>query len=90
MTVRDFLHRELGSTVGPGDRLACGPVDLIVRSVNEEEQVEEVGLALQPAAQARAGLLRERRRFLERFRSPARRRSKAPARGPDTAEPGAE
>jgi len=74
MTVRDFLHREFGSTVGPGDRLACGPVDVIVRSVNGEGRIEEVGLALEPAPQARAGLrrLRRPRALLEWFREHAK------------------
>ena len=89
MTVRDFLHREFGSTVGPGDRQACGPVDLIVRSVGDEGRIEDVGLALEPAAQARAGLrlMSRPRAVLDRLRRHPKSRSALPVSEPEATKP---
>jgi cell volume regulation protein A len=87
MTVRDYLHREFGATVGPGDRLACGPVELIARSLDPEGRIEEVGLALEPADQARVGLqlLRRPRRILDLLRM--KRRLRLPTSESKAAEP---
>jgi cell volume regulation protein A len=76
-----FLRRELAGVVEPGDRVALGPVDAIVRSVSEDGVVEEVGLAMEHVVEARpripifqtpkeiAGMLR---RWLNRGRPQAR------------------
>jgi cell volume regulation protein A len=47
-TVGELLRREFGGRVETGDRLALGPVDLIVRDVDEDHRVTAVGLALEP------------------------------------------
>jgi len=48
MTVRQFLRRELAGDVEQGDRISLGPVDIIVRGVSEEHEIEEVGLSVEP------------------------------------------
>jgi cell volume regulation protein A len=52
LTIAEFLRRELAGDIEPGDRVALGPVDLIARRVSEEHMVEEVGLAMEHAAEA--------------------------------------
>ena len=47
MTVAELLRRDLGADPGQGGRVTDGPVDIIVRHVNEDHEVEEVGLALE-------------------------------------------
>jgi len=47
MTVAEILRRGLAGDIEAGDRVAYGPVDLIVRRVSDEHEVEEVGLALE-------------------------------------------
>ena len=53
LTVAELFRRELAGDIEPGDRVAYGPVDLIVRTVNEDHEIEEVGLALEPTRQTR-------------------------------------
>lgn len=48
LTVRDFLRRELAGDIEQGDRVTLGPVDVIVRGVTEEHEIEEVGLSVEP------------------------------------------
>ena len=50
LTAAQFLERELAGDVEPGDRVALGPVDLIVRRIGEGHAVEEVGLGMERAA----------------------------------------
>ncbi len=45
-TVGDYLTEQLGGRVESGDRLAIGPIDLIVRATSEEGAVSEIGLSL--------------------------------------------
>jgi len=47
LTVAELLRRELAGDIEPGDRIAYGLVDLIVRRVGEDHSIEEVGLALE-------------------------------------------
>jgi cell volume regulation protein A len=47
LTVAELLRRDLAGDLEQGDRIAYGPVDLIVRQMNEEHEIEEVGLALE-------------------------------------------
>lgn len=47
LTVAELLRRELAGNMEPGDRIAYGPIDLIVRSVDEDHQIDDVGLALE-------------------------------------------
>jgi NhaP-type Na+/H+ and K+/H+ antiporter len=49
LTAKDFLRRQLAGDIEPGDRVPLGPVDLIVRRVNEAHEIEEVGLAMEHA-----------------------------------------
>ncbi|MBB5754651.1 potassium/proton antiporter [Prosthecomicrobium pneumaticum] len=46
-TVADVIRETLDGDIEEGDRVACGPVDLIVRRVDEDRDVAEVGLALE-------------------------------------------
>lgn len=56
-TVRGFLARQLGGRLEVGDRLALGPVDLIVREVNEAGEAVEIGLSLARVDEQRQGRL---------------------------------
>ncbi len=47
-TVAELLRREFGATIEAGDRMPLGPVELIVRAVDEDHRVTEVGLAVEP------------------------------------------
>jgi cell volume regulation protein A len=48
MTIRQYLRRELSGDIEQGDRVSLGPVDIIVRGVTEEHEIEEVGIAVDP------------------------------------------
>lgn len=48
MPVGDFLKKRLGSSVGRGDRLMMGPVELIVRDVDSDSGRISLGLAVEP------------------------------------------
>jgi potassium/hydrogen antiporter len=48
-TVAELLRRELAGDIEQGDRIAYGPIGLIVRSVDDEHAIVEVGLALEHA-----------------------------------------
>lgn len=50
MTVRQYLRRELAGDIEQGDRVSLGLVDIIVRGVNDEHEIEEVGLSVEPEA----------------------------------------
>lgn len=52
LTLRAFLDRRLHGDVEPGDRVSLGRIDLIVRSAGEGHVVDEVGLGVEPMAQA--------------------------------------
>lgn len=45
-TIRDRLTREFGEAVGIGDRLAFGPIELVVRTLADDGKVQTVGLRL--------------------------------------------
>lgn len=53
LTIAELFRRELAGDIEPGDRVAYGPVDLIVRTTSDEHEIEEVGLALEPTRQTR-------------------------------------
>ncbi|WP_158045795.1 potassium/proton antiporter [Skermanella pratensis] len=57
LTVCDVLKREFRGRVETGDRLAYGPVELIVR-VAADDKIDEIGLSLEPSRSGRAGLFR--------------------------------
>jgi len=48
LTVRDYLRGGLAGDIEQGDRLSLGPVDIIVRRVSDEHEIEEVGLSVEP------------------------------------------
>lgn len=48
LTVRDFLRQRLAGDIERGDRVSLGPVDVIVRGVSDEHEIEEVGLSVEP------------------------------------------
>lgn len=52
LTAGELLQREFGDTIGVGDRLVCGPVELVVRALDAEQRVREVGLVLDPGGTA--------------------------------------
>jgi cell volume regulation protein A len=58
ITVAELLRRDLAGDLERGDRVAYGPVDLIVRQVSDEHEIEEVGLALEHRETARPRLPR--------------------------------
>jgi cell volume regulation protein A len=45
-TIESFMIEHLGGRAEIGDRVACGPVELIVREVSESGGITTVGLAL--------------------------------------------
>lgn len=53
LTVGEMMRRELAGDIEPGDRVALGAVDAVVRRVSEEHVIEEVGLAMEHIAEAR-------------------------------------
>ena len=53
LTVGELLRRELAGDIEPGDRVALGAVDVVVRRVSEAHAIEEVGLAMEHVAEAR-------------------------------------
>jgi cell volume regulation protein A len=80
LTVADLFRRELAGDIEPGDRIAYGPVDLIVRQVNQDHVVEEAGVALEPARQApvRIPLFQSPREIAALFRRLRRRSPPTP------------
>lgn len=78
LTVADRLRRAFPGTIEVGDRLQCGPVELVVRGLDDAGAVTEVGLALEPAQvrQPKLPLFQTRRDF-EAFLIRRRRRLKA-------------
>lgn len=49
LSVRDYLRRELAGDIEQGDRVRLGPVDIIVRRVDDKHEIQEVGLAVESA-----------------------------------------
>ena len=47
-TLADFLTREFGSEPRRGDRILLGPIELIVRDIGDDDDIETVGLSLAP------------------------------------------
>jgi cell volume regulation protein A len=46
--VREHLRKVLAGDIEQGDRVSLGPVDIIVRGVSEEHEIEDVGLSVDP------------------------------------------
>lgn len=47
--IGDFMAERLGGRAEIGDRVACGPIDLIVRETEANGAIGSVGIALEPA-----------------------------------------
>ncbi len=47
LSIAELLRRELAGDIEQGDRVPYGPIELIVRSVDDDHQIDEVGLALE-------------------------------------------
>ena len=50
MNVAQWLIRELGHAPGTGDRVTLGEVELIVRALDWDDSISEIGLAVEPTA----------------------------------------
>jgi cell volume regulation protein A len=48
LSLAGLLRRELGATATVGERLPLGPIELVVRAIDEHGAVRCVGLALEP------------------------------------------
>ncbi|TAN55794.1 MAG: potassium/proton antiporter [Magnetospirillum sp.] len=48
MTVANWMIRQLGHSPGTGDRVPLGEVELIVRALDWDDTISEVGLAVEP------------------------------------------
>lgn len=66
-----YLEQQLPNPPEVGDRISLGLVDLVVRSLDEDGAIREVGLSLEPAASPR----RDLRYLLRRVRDLLRGRS---------------
>jgi cell volume regulation protein A len=87
LTVAELFRRELAGDIEPGDRIAYGPVDLIVRQTNDDHAIEEVGLALEPTRQTRPRIpVFQNRQEIAAFFRGLRRRTDEPAPGAATSE----
>jgi cell volume regulation protein A len=99
LTVAELLRRELAGDIEQGDRIPYGPIDLIVRSVDEDHRIVDVGLALEHSGRTPpriplfhspkeiAGLMRDWRSRLQR-KPPAAPPGGA-AEAAEAADPGA-
>ncbi|CCG42286.1 potassium/proton antiporter [Magnetospirillum molischianum] len=75
-TAAEWMIRQLGHTPGVGDRVALGEVELIVRSLDWDDTIAEIGLAVEPTSvdrprlpllfQSPTEILNMLRRFLRR------------------------
>jgi cell volume regulation protein A len=94
MTIGAYLRRELAGNIEPGDRVAIGAVDFIVRRVTPSHEIEEVGLAMEQsrAAPPRIPLFqtpREIAALIRAWRSPPRPQPRVPEDAPSLPpEPG--
>lgn len=70
LTVRQFMRRELAGDIEQGDRASLGPVDVIVREISDTHEIEEIGLAVDPAKpeKPQISILRRSRALVGRFR----------------------
>lgn len=75
LTLAEFLRRELSGDIEPGDRVAAGEVDVIVRRVSETHEILEVGLAMEHgrAAAPRIPLFQTPKEIAALFRAWRRR-----------------
>jgi len=93
LTVAELLRRDLAGDLEQGDRVSYGPVDIIVRHVNDDHEVEEVGLALEHREPSRPRLpvfhtWSELREIAARWWSGSRNRIAVSAAAPEVPEAG--
>lgn len=85
LTVEELLRRELAGDIEPGDRVPLGEVDIVVRRVNDDHEIEEIGVAMEHAkiAEPRIPIFQSPREIadLVRWMVPGR---KKPADAPAT------
>lgn len=67
-SVGELLRREFGGSVEMGDRMPLGPVELIVRSIDDHHRVTSVGLAVAPEPRRRPAPLDPLRHLLARLK----------------------
>lgn len=53
MTIAELVRERLGGRPEYGDRAPLGPIELIVRDVNEDGEIVSIGLSLEPPAPGR-------------------------------------
>lgn len=69
-TIAEYMRERLGGTAEIGDRVAIGPLELIVREIDIEGEVSEAGLAIdQEAQKARVPVFVSGRDIIEAIRS---------------------
>ncbi|GGE94235.1 potassium/proton antiporter [Stappia taiwanensis] len=49
LTLRDYMRRELGDDIEPTDRVAHGAIDLVVRAIDHDHAITEIGLSVEHA-----------------------------------------
>jgi len=86
LTVREHLRRVLAGDIEQGDRVSLGPVDIIVRGVSEEHEIQEVGLSVEPEEprEPTIPLFQGPREVLEYVRARRRKRLGAGPEPPST------
>ncbi|MGE5546925.1 MAG: potassium/proton antiporter [Solirubrobacterales bacterium] len=75
VTVAEWLQWSLGTTPGIGDRMMLGEVELIVRALNPDDSIAEIGLAAEPTRidQAKLPVFESGKRMMERLKARLRR-----------------
>lgn len=86
LSIGELMRERLGGRAEYGDRIGLGPIELIVRDVDDKGEISAVGLSLEPpAAQARvpvflsAGEIADRARVILARRHAARKEKAASA-----------
>lgn len=89
MSIAAFIEKRLGGRTEVGDRVACGGIELVVRELDEAENIKAVGVAIQPhpLAPAKVPLFLNARQIMERLRAWRRRHQKVPAPSAPAKEP---
>ncbi len=91
MTIGGLIRHKLGGTAEYADRVPLGPIDLIVRDVDEKGRISAVGLSVEPPPPARVPFFLSAGEMGDRLRELVGRRktpppAAAPAPGPVTAK----
>lgn len=83
LTLGEILERDLAGDIEPADRVAIGPVELIVRRIDDEHGIEEVGLSveLEGETKRRLPLFHSRTELLDLWQKRQRARLRGTWRG---------